>query len=95
VGGVPAAAGQAWRSKDVGSLSISETGQSLVDLSEAARQLEQAVHDARVSFDCIGLGELERAHTHAITARAAVDAAENILRTAIGADGSLAADIDI
>jgi hypothetical protein len=76
-------------------LSSPETGQSLVDLSEAARQLEQAVHDARVSFDCIGLGELERAHTHAITARAAVDAAENILRTAIGADGSLAADIDI
>jgi hypothetical protein len=76
-------------------LSSPETGQSLVDLSEAARQLEQAVHDARVSFDCIGLGELERAHTHAITARAAVDAAENIRRTAIGADGSLAADIDI
>ncbi len=79
----------------MGSLSISEAGQSSVDLSEAARQLEQAVHDARVSFDCIGLGELERAHTHAITARAAIDAAEYILRTATGADGSLAADVDI
>ena len=79
----------------MGSLSISEAGQSSVDLSEAARQLEQAVHDARVSFDCIGLGELERAHTHAITARAAVDAAETILRAATGADGSLAADVNI
>jgi hypothetical protein len=76
-------------------LSISEASHPAVDLSEAARQLEQAVHDARVAFDCIGLGELERAHTHAITARAAVDAAEFILRTATGADGSLAADVDI
>jgi len=55
-----------------------------VDLSEAARQLEQAVHDARVAFDCIGLDELDRAHTHTITARAAVDAAENALRIALG-----------
>ena len=76
-------------------MSISEASHPAVDLSEAARQLEQAVHDARVAFDCIGLGELERAHTHAITARAAVDAAEYILRTVTGADGSLAADIDI
>ncbi len=76
-------------------MSISGTGQSAIDLSEAARQLEQAMHDARVAFDCIGLGELGRAHTHAIMARAAVDAAENVLRTATGADGSLAPDIDI
>jgi hypothetical protein len=76
-------------------LSISEAGRRQVDLSEAARQLDQAAHDARVAFDCIGLGELDRAHTHAITARAAADAAENLLRAAIGADGSLAADIDI
>jgi len=55
-----------------------------VDLSEAARQLEQAAHYARVAFDCIGLDELDRAHTHAITARAAVDAAENALRVALG-----------
>ena len=49
-----------------------------IDLTEAARQLEQAAHDARVAFDCIGLDELDRAHTHAITARAAADAAENV-----------------
>ncbi|HEX9064861.1 MAG TPA: hypothetical protein VF843_07120 [Streptosporangiaceae bacterium] len=55
-----------------------------VDLSEAARQLQQAAHDVRVAFDCIGLDELDRAHTHAITARAAVDAAENLLRVALG-----------
>ena len=29
------------------------------------------------------LGELDRAHTHAITARAAADAAENLLRAAL------------
>lgn len=55
-----------------------------VDLSEAARQLEQAAHDARVAFDCIGLDELDRAHTHAIMARTAADAAENALRIALG-----------
>ncbi|MDS1270267.1 hypothetical protein RIF23_08170 [Lipingzhangella sp. LS1_29] len=51
-----------------------------MSLEEAARQLESAIHDARVSFDCIGLGNLERAHTSVITARAAVDAAETSLR---------------
>jgi hypothetical protein len=35
----------------------------------------------------MGLGELDRAYTHAITARAAADAAENLLRTAL-ADGA-------
>jgi hypothetical protein len=55
-----------------------------VDLNEAARQLQQAAHDVRVAFDCIALDELDRAHTHAITARAAVDAAENVLRVALG-----------
>jgi hypothetical protein len=59
-----------------------------VDLNEAARQLEQAGHDVRVAFDCIAFGELDRAHTHAITARAAVDAAENLLRVALGGDRS-------
>ncbi|HXP21053.1 MAG TPA: hypothetical protein VN840_15530 [Streptosporangiaceae bacterium] len=67
-----------------------DAGSSRVDLSEAARQLEQAAHDARVAFDCIGLDELDRAHTHAITARAAADAAENALRVALGGDRSLA-----
>jgi hypothetical protein len=76
-------------------LSSVEAGRRAIDLGEAARQLEQAMHDARVSFDCIGLGELGRAHTHAIMARAALDAAETVLRTATGADGSLAPDADI
>ncbi|MBB4929233.1 hypothetical protein F4561_000053 [Lipingzhangella halophila] len=51
-----------------------------MSLDEAARQLEAAVHDARVSFDCIELEDLDRAHTNAITARAAVDAAEYAIR---------------
>ncbi|MBA9003639.1 MULTISPECIES: hypothetical protein [Thermomonospora] len=46
-----------------------------MSLDEAARQLKLAVHDAQVAFDCLGLGDLERAHEHAITARAAMDAA--------------------
>ena len=65
-------------------MSIPEAGTSPVDLDEAARQLELAIHDARVAFDCMNLGDLDRAHTNAITARAAADAAENILRTALG-----------
>jgi hypothetical protein len=72
-------------------MSMQDTGQRQVDLGEAARQLQQAAHDARVAFDCMGLGELDRAHTHAITARAAADAAENLLRAAL-ADGTGAAD---
>ena len=63
-----------------------EADRNGVDLSEAARQLQQAAHDARVAFDCIGLDELDRAHTHAVTARAAVDAAENALRVALGGE---------
>jgi len=65
-------------------VSDSEFVRLSVDTSEAARQLDQAAHDARVGFDCIALDELDRAHTHAITARAAVDAAENALRVALG-----------
>ena len=68
-------------------MSMQDTGQRQVDLSEASRQLQQAAHDARVAFDCMGLGELDRAHTNAITARAAADAAENLLRAAL-ADGA-------
>ena len=48
-------------------------------LEEAMRELEAAIHDARVAFDCIGLGELDRAHTSAVTARLAVDAAVTTL----------------
>jgi hypothetical protein len=55
-----------------------------VDLGEAARQLALAVHDAQVAYDCVALGNLDRAHTYAITARTAADAAEIILRTALG-----------
>ncbi len=52
-------------------------------LAEAARELEAAVHDARVAFDCIALGELDRAHTSAITARTAADAAVTALQAAL------------
>jgi hypothetical protein len=31
----------------------------------------------------MGLGDLDAAHTHTLTARAATDAAENILRTTL------------
>jgi len=65
-------------------MSVPEAGTSQVDIDEAARQLELAIHDARVAFDCIQLGELDRAHTSAITARAAADAAETLLRAALG-----------
>jgi hypothetical protein len=44
-------------------------------IQEAMRELEAAIHDARVAFDCIGLGEIDRAHTSAVTARVAIDAA--------------------
>ena len=64
-------------------MSMADAGGRQVDLGEAARQLQQAAHDARVAFDCMGLGDLDRAHTHAITARAAADAAENLLRAAL------------
>jgi hypothetical protein len=64
--------------------SMPGTSENGIDLGEAARQLELAVHDAQVAYDCMGLDDLDRAHTYAITARAAVDAAETILRTALG-----------
>jgi hypothetical protein len=52
-------------------------------LEEAARELNAAAHDARVAFDCIALGEVDRAHTSAITARAAVDAAITAIQAAL------------
>lgn len=58
---------------------------NLIDLSEAARQLEMAAHDARVAASCIGLGDLEEAHTHALLARTAADGAQNLLRAALEA----------
>jgi hypothetical protein len=72
--------------KDLPMETTADSGGNEVDLTEAARQLQQAAHDVRVAFDCIALEELDRAHTHAITARAAVDAAENVLRVALGGD---------
>jgi hypothetical protein len=52
-------------------------------LEEAMRELEAAIHDARVAFDCIGLGELDSAHTSAVTARIAIDAAVTAVQTAL------------
>lgn len=40
-------------------MSISQTGHPSIDLDEAARQLEQAAHDAQVAYDCISLGDLD------------------------------------
>ncbi len=60
-------------------------------LDEAARELQAAAHDAQVAFDCIALGELDRAHTTAITARAATDAAVTALQAALDqASGAVA-----
>ncbi len=65
-------------------MSIPDVSHRDVDLGEAVRQLELAVHDAQVAYDCMGLGDLDRAHTYAITARTAADAAEAVLRAALG-----------
>jgi len=59
-----------------------------VDIDEAVRQLELAAHDVAVASSCIALGDLNEAHTNVITARAATDAAEEILRVAIMSDGA-------
>ena len=56
-----------------------ETEQNSPALDQAARELQAAQHDARVAFDCIALGDVDRAHTHALTARVAVDAAVTAL----------------
>ena len=56
----------------------------VVDVEEASRQLELAAHDIAVASSCIGLGDLDEAHTNVITARAAADAAEEILRVVLG-----------
>ena len=52
-------------------------------LQEAARELEAAIHDARVAFDCIGLGELDRARESTVTARVAIDAALTAVEAAL------------
>jgi hypothetical protein len=48
-------------------------------LEEAARELQAAQHDTQVAYDCIALGDLDRAHTHALTARVELDAAVTAL----------------
>jgi hypothetical protein len=70
-------------------VSIPETANGPIDLAEAGRQLELAIHDARVSYDCIALGELDRAHTSAITARAAVESALTLLQASLASTGGL------
>jgi hypothetical protein len=52
-------------------------------LREATLELEAAIHDARVAFDCIGLGEIDRAHISAVTARIAIDAAVTAVQAAL------------
>jgi hypothetical protein len=68
-----------------------ETGGSGSVLQEAARELEAAAHDAQVAFDCVALGELDRAHTNAITARATAGArgGHDNLRSGHGEEGKL------
>jgi hypothetical protein len=74
-------------------MSISETSHGSIDLDEAARQLQQAAHDAQVAYDCISLGDLDRAHTNSVTARAEADAAENVLRAVLAGADNIAADL--
>ena len=70
-------------------MSMPTGDEQAISLDEASRQLELAVHDAQVAYDCIALGNLDRAHTNAITARTAADAAETLLRAVLGERASL------
>ena len=65
-----------------------EYGRGVVDIDEASRQLDLAAHDIAVASSCIALGDLDAAHTNVITARAAADAAEEILRVALTSGAS-------
>ena len=60
-----------------------DDGPMTQELQEAARELEAAIHDARVAFDCISLGEIDRAHTSALTARVALDAAVTAMQSSL------------
>ena len=62
----------------------SQTENSSPALEEASRELQAARHDAQVAFDCIALGDIDRAHTHALTAKVAADAAVTALAAALG-----------
>jgi hypothetical protein len=59
-------------------------------LDEAVRELQAAAYDAQVAFDCVALGALDRAHTNALTARAAADAAVTALQAAMGEEDGTA-----
>ena len=74
------------------SISTARIG-ALVDVAEAPRQLELAAHDIAVAAACIGLGDLDEAHINVITARAATDAAEQILRVVLASGPSGAPDV--
>ncbi len=56
-------------------------------LEEAARELQAARHDAQVAYDCIALGDLDRAHTHALTSRVALDAAVTAIAAVLPDEG--------
>jgi uncharacterized membrane protein len=72
---------------------LEEPERSNPALMEAARELQAAEHDAQVAFDCIALGELDRAHTNALTARVAVDAAVTALAAALARADRLSAEV--
>jgi hypothetical protein len=61
-----------------------ETENGDAALEQAARELQAARHDAQVAYDCIALGDIDRAHTHALTAKVAADAAVTALAAALG-----------
>ena len=61
-----------------------ETESGSPALEEASRELQATRHDAQVAFDCIALGDIDRAHTHALTAKVAADAAVTALAAALG-----------
>ena len=65
----------------------SQTENSSPALEEASRELQAASHDAQVAFDCIALGDIDRAHTHALTAKVAADAAVTALAAELGQPG--------
>ena len=64
-----------------------QTENSSPALEEASRELQAARHDAQVAFDCIALGDLDRAHTHALTAKIAAYAAVTALAAELGQSG--------
>ena len=61
-----------------------QTENSSPALEEASRELQGAGHDVQVAYDCIALGDIDRAHTHALTAKVAADAAVTALAAALG-----------